>query len=535
MIQKKNGFYNCKFKVDHPLAKKYYSGSKFKDNPETVLKILDDIPELRAHIDYDYYKAWVAALKRSESLKRCKDFNFSYDFKATPFQHQRLAIAFMLSLPCSALFAEPGTGKTLAASVLMDMRIKKGTVKKALVICPLSIMKTGWLADIEQFTHYIKPIIVHSVKGNIKVPNEDWKNYKTIADKIHAPNYNVFISTPDTVSNHIDDFINGGFDQVIIDESTMIASDSNRTKNVGKLRDHIKYRVVMSGTPGDLEQLYRQLNFVDMPLPGTMGEFHAKYYYQNPKYHYLKKPLAGAEEKVAKIIKDRCLYIRRSECLDLPPRMTQVREITPSKKVLKHYREVYKDLYTIIQDEELTPQNKLESIIKLHQILNGHTKIDGELKIIDENPPKVKEVKSIVEETPGKIIIWAHFREDFANLERALAEYNPAVINGSTNDSEAQEDKFKTDPSCKVMIAHSKSCRFGHNWTTANTTIFYTYTYSSIDFNQSRDRNYRIGQGDSVLEIILTGGGIEDKIVEAIQTKTDFAQDILDNIESLKL
>ncbi len=81
------------------------------------------------------------------------------------------------------------------------------------------------------------------------------------------------------------------------------------------------------------------------------------------------------------------------------------------------------------------------------------------------------------------------------------------------------------------MIAHPKSARFGHTWTVADTTIFYTYGYSVEDYWQARDRNHRIGQDRPVNEIFLSYGGIEDVIVNSVLSKEDFSKKMMENFE----
>ena len=58
----------------------------------------------------------------------------------TPFAHQKTTAAFLTMHRRAFCFNEQGTGKTASAIWAADFLMKQGKVKRALVVCPLSIM-----------------------------------------------------------------------------------------------------------------------------------------------------------------------------------------------------------------------------------------------------------------------------------------------------------------------------------------------------------------------------------------------------------
>ena len=66
----------------------------------------------------------------------------------TPFTHQRDTAYFLSIRQRAFCFNEAGTGKTSAAIWAADYLMNQGIIKKALIICPLSIMYSAWQADI---------------------------------------------------------------------------------------------------------------------------------------------------------------------------------------------------------------------------------------------------------------------------------------------------------------------------------------------------------------------------------------------------
>ncbi len=65
-----------------------------------------------------------------------------------PMQHQIDTAAFLTMHRRAFVFSEPGTGKTLSALWAADYLMKLGKVRRVLVLCPLSIMHSAWMGDI---------------------------------------------------------------------------------------------------------------------------------------------------------------------------------------------------------------------------------------------------------------------------------------------------------------------------------------------------------------------------------------------------
>ncbi len=525
----------------------------------------EDIPELRQYIDWEYYQKWAERKQRVPKIKETDRFKFEWDFKMPPFEHQRKALAFILNTPAQALFAETGTGKTYCGLVAAEMRYVKGLANKILVVAPASVLRTGWYEDMLKFTD-LKGIIVHrdkwkwycsecgtrhyrwdSAKKHMKkcgldgVPDPElmWNEWDSVPDKLHQNemDYQVYITSINLAHLYLEDFLAAGFDMMILDESTMIKNPSGEwTKSMRKLGWSCKYRLAMTGTPitNELEDIWGQMQFVDMPFSPTITQFRSNYYWQHPAHHYIRSPREGAAEKIADICRNSVLRIKKKDCLDLPERTTRVHEVTPSKEVQSQYKQFFNELWTRHKGETVVSYNVFTEILRLHQILNGYwTKPheDGEVHVIDKVPAKAKYLKDeILPSIKDKVIVWTYYRHDARILKEVLSEYDPAIVNGETKNKDEEIKKFLEAPDCRVMLAHPRSAKFGHTWNVASTTVFYTYGYGVEDYWQARDRNYRIGQDKPVTEIILSCGGIEKEILASIVKKEDFSKKVMENL-----
>ena len=77
------------------------------------------------------------------------DYNWPGKFK--PFAHQKLTSEFLTLNRKAFCFNEQGTGKTASVIWAADYLINLGVVNRVLVICPLSIMRSAWQADLFKF------------------------------------------------------------------------------------------------------------------------------------------------------------------------------------------------------------------------------------------------------------------------------------------------------------------------------------------------------------------------------------------------
>ena len=521
-VKKKNGHLVFKkgFRIKHPLASTYYSKYRIRDNPRVVCKVASDIPEIIEHIDYDYYRGWKKALDMSEGIKSAKEYNFDYDFgEYPPYPHQEQMIAFSRALPCSAIFAETGTGKTYVAIHVLNQRFKKGVIKKALIICPKASIEESWLDDIKKFTS-LDASIAHNGLHNLDCDD--------MYEMIHARD--IVITTPSTMRINKQLFYEGGFDQIIVDESTCIGTNSKTAKAIREFENICKFRIIMTGTPGDLEKLYHQTMFIGADLPHSLTNFKGKYYFTHPQKPYISNPLKGSRAKVANKVKDMCLRVSK-DVLDLPEVTFTDIYVKPTDKIKEKYNQLHNTFFVEVDGEEMTVNTRLAHMNKLHQVANGHLKIDEETKDID-NPNKLKKVKEIVDKRDHPVIIWAHFKKDFEKLKDVFGQNTP-VVNGDTSNVKKELTRFRKD--FDVLLAHPKSMQFSVTLNECKTMVYYSISYGLIDYLQTLGRNTRIGQ-DSETEVIrLNSGGVEKAIFDSIDQKKDFADFITDKIKEVRL
>jgi SNF2 family DNA or RNA helicase len=201
---------------------------------------------------------------------------------------------------------------------------------------------------------------------------------------------------------------------------------------------------------------------------------------------------------------------------------------------VKAYTEMKKAAITFFEDNVMTAASVLTQIIRLHQITCGHFKTDdGEVKSIKSN--RIKELLEVLEETNGKVIIWAVYRYDIQQIEKTLGDKygkeSVATYYGDTKDSIRQSivDRFMDpDDPLRFFVGNPKTGGYGLTLTSSHTVVYYSNDYSLEIRLQSEDRAHRIGQTNKVTYVdLIAENTIDEKIVKALNAKIDLASQVM--------
>ena len=180
----------------------------------------------------------------------------------------------------------------------------------------------------------------------------------------------------------------------------------------------------------------------------------------------------------------------------------------------------------------MTATNVMTQLLRLQQILSGHTKSDGgDLVEIPDN--RLEELLRCVEETSGKIIIWSRFRYDIRRITEALiSTYGPTStvsFYGDTSDEGRVKAvrRFQTG-AVRFFVGNPQTGGFGLTLTAASTVVYFANSFDLAIRMQSEDRAHRIGQKDNVTYVdLIAEGTIDEKIVKALRSKMDIASTVL--------
>ena len=223
----------------------------------------------------------------------------------------------------------------------------------------------------------------------------------------------------------------------------------------------------------------------------------------------------------------------KDECLDLPKKIYTQRNVVLSTDQARIYDDLKKYALAHIEDEEfMTTTNVMTQLLRMQQVLSGHSKTDSG-ETIEVKDHRLEELMGCLEETEGKAIIWSRFRYDIKRIAEALAKkYGPgSTVSyfGDTSDAERSEaiESFQNGEA-RFFIGNPMTGGYGITLTAATTVIYFANSFDLAVRMQSEDRAHRIGQKEHVTYIdLIAEGTIDEQIVKALRNKMDIASVVM--------
>ena len=141
----------------------------------------------------------------------------------------------------------------------------------------------------------------------------------------------------------------------------------------------------------------------------------------------------------------------------------------------------------------------------------------------------------LLDETEGKVIIWANYVEDIKNivenLKKAYGDASTVEYHGGVDSTLRQEHiaqfQQKNGPT-RYFVGNAQTGGYGITLTAANTVVYYSNSYDLEKRLQSEDRAHRIGQTGSVTYVdLMAENTIDERIVKALRKKINLANEIM--------
>ena len=458
-----------------------------------------------------------------------------YPYKTKPYEHQRNALSESAEKIEWAYFMEMGTGKTKVTIDNIAYLYLQRKINTVLIIAPKSVY-TNWQSEIE--THMPDVLKYKIFKWNIDKPKDYFKLTESKDLKIFLINVEA-LSTKRGYQACVDYLIKNKLNFVALDESTTIKNRSaKRTKNILSLSKVSHIKRILTGSPITKSplDLFTQCAFLSPELLGFQSylAFRNRYaemtdipvgsgrFISVPKYY---KKLEELEEKM----KSFATRIRKDQCLDLKPKVRSKRYIELEGEGKKIYERLRTHALAIVEDSTISFSNKLTEIIKLHQVCNGFTK-DDDGKILQLHKAKLNALEETLEETDGKVIIWANYLYNIHEIKDFLinkygSESTVSIYGAvSVEDRKNAVDRIQTDDKCRFLVGNPTTGGFGLTLTACNTVIYYSNSYNLEVRMQSEDRAHRMGQKGTVVYIdIVARGTLDEAIMKSLTSKGKLA------------
>lgn len=465
-------------------------------------------------------------------------------FKTEPYQHQVDALLASRDKRVYALLMEMGTGKTKVAIDTASYLYGKGEINGLLVIAPKTICR-NW-AQKEIPTHLPDHINRRTVlwgPQSAKLAGELGELLVVEPLKLHILVVNVEALASERAFVVVSKFLRGHQAMIVIDESTTVKNPrAARTKYVTKLGLQARYKRIMTGTPVTQSPLdvFAQFEFLEHGCLGSSSFYGFRNQYAVLQKRYVNgrsfDQVVGYQrlEELQKAIGHLSYRVLKKDCLDLPDKVYEVRniELTPTQK--QYYEQMRDEALAAVGDGMVAAPLVLTQLLRLRQALCNLAPApdNGAVPIDPKSDPRRSEVMDLLAEAGDqKVIIWANFRPSLNLLAEAIkAEYGPescGLIHGDIPQDKRQEyvTKFQ-DPADKLrfMVAQPRTGGYGLTLTAATLVIYHDNDWSLEVRQQSEDRAHRIGQTQKVTYVDLVAPGtVDEKIRQALLDKRDLA------------
>lgn len=432
-----------------------------------------------------------------------------------PMKHQKETASFLTLHRRAFVLSEPGTGKTLSALWAADYLMKRGEIRRVLVLCPLSIMHSAWMQDLGNSIIHRSAVVAHHSQAarRIELIQENYEfviiNYEGLA----------------LIANEIK--ADGRFDLIIVDEAN--AYKNPTTKRWRALNSVLKpetYLWMMTGTPASQSPV-DAYGLAKLVNPNGVPKFYTAWRdaVMNKITMFKWVPKPDAADKVHAALQP-AIRFTKAQCLDLPPVLTLTREVPLTPQQAKYYNTLKAQMLVMAAGKTISAVNAAVELNKLLQISSGIAYADDKETVEFDATPRLNVLMEALEQTERKVIIFALFRAAIDGISEFLTKNgipNEQIHGGVTATKRGDIIKrFQTKPNPRVLVMQPQATAHGITLTAADTVIFYGPLMSVEQYQQCIARADRKGQtSDKVTVIHIQGSPVEQRAFKALTDKVD--------------
>lgn len=437
---------------------------------------------------------------------------YQWTGRLTPFEHQRKTAEFLTQHKRAFCFNSQGTGKTASVIWAADYLMKKGKVRRVLILCPLSIMKAAWQQDLFKFAMHRSCSVAHG----------DAKQRR----KILATGCEFVVINFDGLAVVKEEVMKGGFDLIVVDEAN--AYKNAQTTRWKVLRDIVNATQpglwMLTGTPAAQSPLdaYGLGKLVNPQCPKFYGQYRDSVMYKVSQFRWVPKP--GAQTIVHSLLQP-AIRFEKKDCLDLPEVTHMEREAPLTPMQLKYYEAMRKQMLVEAAGESISSVNAATNLNKLLQISGGAVYADNGDVIEFDVSNRINAVLEVINEAANKVLVFVPFTHTIELLKNTLTQAGIScdVISGSVSLNRRSEavHSFQTSPDPRVLIIQPQAASHGLTLTAADTIIWYAPVTSVETYLQANARIDRPGQKNAMTIVHIKGSPVEERLYTSLRANID--------------
>lgn len=482
----------------------------------------------------------------SSSLSTCYD---SFD-TVTSITYIKTDVYYDMHVPIHKNYVAHGlchhnTMKTLSSLWALDWLMRQhppGTFR-ALVVCPLTIIETGWASAI--FTNFLQRRSFEILHGTPAKRSALLAKKPDIA-LINFDGVGIGAKTQNGIK--LDGFSKELMEDediklVIIDEARAYGDATSKRSRIARMIFQKKpylWQLCGSPTPQAPTDCYGMAKLANNALGKSFKTFQYETMMQITPFKWV--PRSNGYELARKLLTP-AVRFPLDAIWDGPEQTVQpVSQVELSDEQKKLLADLKRDLVIRVKSgETITAVSEGAARLKLLQICAGVVyDSDHEGHVID-NTPRLTEIKNIIDNTTRKVVIFTNFTEAINRLHKQLndgwrkakSDVRCEIIYGDTPRAKRAQllRAFGSEPDLKVIIADPTATSHGVNEFVAADTIIWNGPPDKSDlWNQGNARVRRPGQKYPSTVFRLASTLTEREIFKRLETNTALQGALLETI-----
>ena len=436
-----------------------------------------------------------------------------------PFTHQKQTSAFLTLNRRAFVFNDPGTGKTLSMVWAADYLMKLGLINRVLVVCPVSVMRAAWVADLFQGAMHRSVDVAHGTREQRKA--------------IIAQNMDFTIINFDGIEIVQKELAAASYDLIIIDEANYVkTATTNRWKAINKLVRPDSWLWMATGTPAsqsplDAYGLAKMMN--PAAAPRSFGMYRDMVMAKVTAFKWV--PKLTAIDTVNRILQP-AIRFTKDDCLDLPDIIYTTRDVPLTKQQTKLYEQLRKNMAAESAGETISAVNAAVGLQKLLQVSCGAVYTDDRATVELDITERFKVLLEVIEDTNNKVLVFVPYTNTLELLQEKLLAKNHTVatIYGKVSATKRADiiKRFQEQDEPRVLVIQPQAASHGITLHAADTIVWWGPIMSYETYVQANARIHRAGQKNKCLVVRLQGSPVERKRYKALDTCEDTNESLLE-------
>lgn len=440
--------------------------------------------------------------------------------------YQKRAVEFQCSHPESALWLDPGLGKTATTLTSAAHLLSTGFLRGILVVAPIRVCRLVWAQEAKKWAH------TQHLKFALMTGTRDQRTRMLLKDGTHIwiVNYENLGWLAETLHTY---FISKDkplpFDGLVWDEiSKCKNSTTQRVKSVKKILKHFKWKTGLTGTPASngYKDLHGQFLVLDegKRLGTSKTQFSTRFYRKVGPYKEVA--FDDTETTIKNLIGDMTIEMSASEYLKMPDLITNNVWVDLDGPLRERYEKMEREFFIKLDSgAEKEMFNQASLMNSCLQFSNGAIYPVAGMPLWEPiHALKLDALEDIIEEANGQpVLCWYQYRSDAQRIMERFKDLRP--INLTECKSQSALDNamhYWKSGQCQLMVSHQNSAGHGIDGLqkAGHTMVWFGLTWSLDGYDQAVARLHRQGQGAPVIcHRIMTKDTLDQAQADALDAK----------------